>query len=260
MSNAPIKKSDRCKKWAQRSLKGSIAQVLDERKKILIVTQDGKSSRYYFEAWRGRFAKGAVYLTVASANLSPLQLVSSLPAIRQQRELNIVKSKKVASFRFDEVWVAFDCDSFQDFDAAVYALRRMSKDGFREAWSNECFELWYLLHRASISGAAPIPRTKLFNDCTMKFDVANRYHVPKYEKIKGAVGKDFHSEMANSKPEDIIQAISNATSMNKETMSVRGGSSAQPSNLNPLTHVHELIREFIKQSPEFVNQNPSFGF
>lgn len=53
MSHGSIKFSDRCKKWAQSQFAGSPQQLLDERKKILVVTQDGKSSHYYFQAWRG---------------------------------------------------------------------------------------------------------------------------------------------------------------------------------------------------------------
>lgn len=45
--------------------------------------------------------------------------------------------------KFDRVWVVFDKDDFNDFNETI-ALA--GKKGFMAAWSNEAFELWYLLH------------------------------------------------------------------------------------------------------------------
>ena len=188
MSLKPIKFSDRGKKWAQRQCEGSAQRVLDERRKILVVTQDGKSSHYYFRAWQRRFAKGAVYFSVVSSVHTPMQIVSGLPKLRQHLEAEVAKAKKVDTFHFDEVWVAFDRDSFPDFDAAVFALKRMSAQGYREAWSNECFELWYLLHDQPIWNPTGFPRTALFSSCAAKFDIANRYGVSDYTKLKGKQG------------------------------------------------------------------------
>lgn len=44
---------------------------------------------------------------------------------------------------YDRVWVVFDKDDFPDFDEAIDLSERL---GFGAAWSNESFELWYLLH------------------------------------------------------------------------------------------------------------------
>lgn len=65
--------------------------------------------------------------------------------------------------KFDRVWVVFDKDDFNDFNEAI-ALAE--KKGYMAAWSNEAFELWYLLHfvylDAAISRADYI--TKLENE------------------------------------------------------------------------------------------------
>ena len=45
--------------------------------------------------------------------------------------------------RFDRVWVVFDRDDFNDFNEAIALAERK---GYKAAWSNEAFELWYLLH------------------------------------------------------------------------------------------------------------------
>ena len=46
---------------------------------------------------------------------------------------------------FDQVWCVFDRDSFpaDNFDNAI---RSAESKGYRVAWSNEAFELWFLLH------------------------------------------------------------------------------------------------------------------
>lgn len=52
--------------------------------------------------------------------------------------------------KFDRVWVVFDKDDFNDFNEAI-ALAE--KKGFMAAWSNEAFELWYLLHFVYLDAA-----------------------------------------------------------------------------------------------------------
>lgn len=44
---------------------------------------------------------------------------------------------------FDRVWLVFDRDDFPDFNKAIELARQ---NGLQVAWSNESFELWYLLH------------------------------------------------------------------------------------------------------------------
>ena len=52
--------------------------------------------------------------------------------------------------KFDRVWVVFDKDDFNDFNEAI-ALAE--KKGYMAAWSNEAFELWYLLHFVYLDAA-----------------------------------------------------------------------------------------------------------
>lgn len=44
---------------------------------------------------------------------------------------------------FDRIWVVFDKDDFTDFNEAIRLAESYS---FQSAWTNEAFELWYLLH------------------------------------------------------------------------------------------------------------------
>ena len=49
---------------------------------------------------------------------------------------------------FDQIWCVFDRDGFPpaDFDNAIGNVRSLESNGFHVAFSNEAFELWYLLH------------------------------------------------------------------------------------------------------------------
>ena len=46
---------------------------------------------------------------------------------------------------YDNVWVVFDKDSFDDFDEAINLAERK---GYHVAWSNESFEYWLCLLRS----------------------------------------------------------------------------------------------------------------
>lgn len=51
---------------------------------------------------------------------------------------------KTDNIEFDQVWCVFDRDDFYDnFNNAIFRAKNI---GFRIAYSNEAFELWYLLH------------------------------------------------------------------------------------------------------------------
>ncbi len=79
---------------------------------------------------------------------------------------------------FDRVWLVFDRDDFPDFNKAI-ALAR--SHNLQVAWSNESFELWYLLHfRAPVDR---IPRQRciqmLEHDIRLAMGKRN-YH---YQKV-----------------------------------------------------------------------------
>ena len=54
-------------------------------------------------------------------------------------------NKKQLDEEKDEVWCVFDRDSFDpsDFDNAIFKAEKL---GYKLAYSNEAFELWYILH------------------------------------------------------------------------------------------------------------------
>jgi hypothetical protein len=49
------------------------------------------------------------------------------------------------NFEFDSAWIVFDKDNFKP-DLFNAAINESKNKGFKSAWTNEAFELWYLLH------------------------------------------------------------------------------------------------------------------
>ena len=67
-----------------------------------------------------------------------------------QATQEIVKNE---DFTFDEVWCVFDMDvqnSDKDFANFDNSIDRAKSLGYNVAYSNDCFELWLLLHYKDI--------------------------------------------------------------------------------------------------------------
>lgn len=128
---------------------------------------------------------------------------------------------------FDQVWCVFDRDSFsaQSFNEAL-ALARKAQ--FQVAYSNEAFELWYLLHFA-------------YNDSAM---ARNLYS----DRLTTALGFPYRK---NSEEMYVLL-------LNKQQDAIRNAERLlsqyeppDPWNNNPSTTVHLLVKELIKNSPQY---------
>ena len=69
--------------------------------------------------------------------------------------------------QIDEVWIVMDRDSSPpyDFDNAI---KSAEAKGYNVAWSNECFELWILLHFKEIHHA--LSREEIYKKLSGIFD------------------------------------------------------------------------------------------
>lgn len=74
---------------------------------------------------------------------------STCALVKKTEEIKVLLERK-RQLPFDRVWVVFDKDDFNDFNEAI-ALAQ--KKGYAAGWSNEAFELWYLLHFVYLDAA-----------------------------------------------------------------------------------------------------------
>lgn len=103
------------------------------RRRVLIVCEDEKSSRDYFQS----FDPSRSEVVAVGTGMNTLSLVEEAIALRNRAQ------RDDASYA--SVWCVFDRDSFP-VQSYQQAFERAHYEGLRVAWANEAFELWYLLH------------------------------------------------------------------------------------------------------------------
>ncbi len=145
MGQLPKSKIEQLKR-EKREAKAAKKRKVATREKIvrfLIVCEGERTEPNYFrELVKDRYSEVRSEDIVGEGR-STCALVKKAEEIRDllehQRQL-----------KFDRVWVVFDKDDFNDFNEAITLAE---KKGYMAAWSNEAFELWYLLHFVYLDAA-----------------------------------------------------------------------------------------------------------
>lgn len=114
---------------------------------MLVATEDERSGRWYFlglaadtEVRRRCSVRVADHLGSA-----PQSVLDAADAANAEYE------------RYDETWVVFDTEGFQNPQQrhlqARHAIERARQKGYRTAVSNPCFEVWLILHFETYPGS-----------------------------------------------------------------------------------------------------------
>lgn len=103
------------------------------KKRILIVCEGKKTEPNYFKS----FPITSVKVEIFGDGFNTKSLV-----VYAKKKSDQAKREKLP---YDQVWCVFDRDSFsgEQFNTAIQMAKSYS---FRVAYSNEAFELWYVLH------------------------------------------------------------------------------------------------------------------
>lgn len=214
----PLKRSDQDKAWARgtRKIGERSYQGMPERQRFLIVCEGEKTEPYYFEALKATLKRGVVEVKVLGVGTNTLNLVER--AVQEKSRVGTT-----GEARFDQVWVVFDRDDFPapDFDNAI---KKASANGVRCAWSNQAFELWYVLHFDDRSNRM---QREDYQQCLSR-------HL-KTEYLKSDA-KMYHRLQALGSQ---AKAIERAAAL--ETR--RGETGSPPSKANPCTLVYQLVEE-----------------
>ena len=116
--------------------KGRKQGTRDQIVRFLIVCEGKKTEPNYFKAFIDNRWSEVKEIKVAGCGCSTCQLINEAKKIREKLE----RERPVS---FDRVWLVFDKDEFKDFNKAIEDAK---KEKMNCAWSNEAFELWYVLH------------------------------------------------------------------------------------------------------------------
>jgi hypothetical protein len=113
-----------------------------KRRFYLIVCEGEKTEPHYFESLKENLPRGVLNVVdfkIIGTGNNTKSLVKKAKQLRKDMENDMNR-------KIDKLWVVFDRDSFnpQSFNSAIQECR--NKTDIDCAWTNEAFELWYLLH------------------------------------------------------------------------------------------------------------------
>jgi hypothetical protein len=124
------------KPWDRsRAARSRATETRDERTKILVVCEGQKTEPNYFNAFP--VDKEVVVLEVSGSGANTDTLVLEAGSLRQAA----IDRKQP----YNQVWCVFDRDAFPP-DRTNRAFDLASQRKIRIAFSNQSFELWYVLH------------------------------------------------------------------------------------------------------------------
>ena len=117
---------------------------------IYIFTEGEKTEVNYFEAKKDEISleirRNSINIEIKGTGRNTLSIVDYALNFIERNKININPEESD-----DECWAVFDKDDFKkDFDNAI---NRAEANNIQVAYSNESFELWYLLHFSYFSSA-----------------------------------------------------------------------------------------------------------
>ncbi|MEH2284357.1 MAG: RloB family protein [Nostoc sp.] len=177
------------------------------KQRFLIVCEGAKTEPNYFRSFR--VPKNVAEIDVQGLGENPSKLVESAKYLNEQGE-------------YDQVWCVFDRNSWtlEDFNNAII---KAEAQGFKVAYSNEAFELWYVLHFEFLNTG--IPRSDYLKKLTSLFG-----HT--YQKNSETIYDELFDKQSI--------AIKNAENLLKQY------NPHIPVKDNPSTTVHLLVQELNK--------------
>lgn len=177
------------------------------KQRFLIVCEGAKTEPNYFRSFR--VPKNVVEINVQGLGENPSKLVQSAKELNKQGD-------------YDQIWCVFDRDSWtiEDFNNAI---KNAEAEGFKVAYSNEAFELWYVLHFEFLNTG--IPRSDYLGKLTTLFG-------RRYQKNSETIYDELFQKQAI--------AIKNAENLLKQY------APHTPAKDNPSTTVHLLVKELNK--------------
>ncbi|MFH1137239.1 MAG: RloB family protein [Pseudomonadota bacterium] len=188
-------------------------------KPLILITCEGETEEEYFNEIRRKLRLPKERVRILSkkqcSGNDPLTLV------RCAKTLNIQQRKDIG-IGYDHVWCVFDCDEHRTIPAAIDMARRHD---FRIAFSNPCFELWFLIHFRR--------QTAFINREQLVRTLKNEVGFSNYEK--GLSG--LFSYLENR----LDTAIANARTQRKHHHE-----SNRDITANPSTNVDEIIELLLK--------------
>ncbi|MEQ8189027.1 MAG: RloB family protein [Candidatus Eremiobacterota bacterium] len=188
--------------------------LIEIKTRILIVCEGTKTEPNYFIKFQDVLDDMRIEVKIAGTGYNTESLIEYARILKENGNYN-------------QVWCVFDRDSFTE-ESIRKAFSQARKYKFRIAFSNEAFELWYLLHFNYYHSA--ITR----NDYIKKLDKEFKKTFP---EMKLRYRKNM-SDIFDILKDKQQHAINHADRILKSY-----GSNYRPEKSNPSTTVHFLVKE-----------------
>ena len=189
----------------------------ETRKRFLIVCEGEKTEVNYFKAFT---VPKKIEVRVKGEGKNSLSLV--------EKAIKIIDNLKQDD-SFDQIWCVFDKDncSKEQFNQAE---RLAKENNIKIAYSNEAFEIWFILHFQYLDIATSRSKyPKILTTQMKKYGLLNEQE--KYEKNR----EDMYEKL---KPYQTT-AITNAAKLIQD----RDEAKKHPFDANPSTTVQDLVQE-----------------
>ena len=114
-------------------------EIQNERKIIYVFTEGEETEPNYFESKKREVRNTNIKIKIKGTGYNTMSLVD------YAEDFLVANNIKIGNLDSgDNYWVVFDRDDFgSNFDRAIDKAEKL---GLKVAYSNECFELWFLLH------------------------------------------------------------------------------------------------------------------
>lgn len=198
---------------------------------FLIVTEGERTEPLYLKGIQ-KLIENKIGGRIDVVEMPMINIVGQGASTEQLIEITeqLVKEAKVI---YQNIWVVFDKDDFENFDQAIADGKAK---GYHIAWSNQSFEYWLYLH-FNYSDAA-LHR----NDWKDKLDVIFK----KLNLGEGTYRKNYENiyELV-----DIYDGVNTAIKNAKRRMAEFDSNKCKPSEFNPGTTMYllmEQLKEYLK--------------
>ncbi len=230
IDNAILKRRARAEKKRKTEFKS-------KRKFYLIVCEGEKTEPNYFESLKESLPRGVLELTnidIDGTGKNTLSIIEEAKKLKKKYEEKYLR-------KIDNVWAVFDKDSFpsNNFNNAINKGAN-SRPKINCAWTNEAFELWYLLHFNYYHTGVPRGRYQKL----LEKEINNSANTSDFKYQKNS--KEMFSILNQYGSQE--KAIANAERLEGLYHD------RSYSNHNPCTKVHKLINELIELTEKYVAQ------
>jgi len=227
-----VKLPNHIEKRKKRAASKRRKDVRSKRKYYLLICEGEKTEPNYFEALKNDLPRGVLELCqidiegTGHNTLSLVQLATQRKATFEQELLRSI----------DKVWVIFDCDSFQpqDFNQAIATCNKTPD--FEAAWTNEAFELWYLLH------------FHFYNTAISR----KQYQQKIEENLKSLFNKNYRYEKNSKNMYALLKRFGNQNAAIKHAQNLEKNWEGRQdfAQHHPCTKIHLLVQELLSLNDE----------